>query len=212
MKSSLRKPCTRIPTTWSSGRRGAWSGPGPGKWTPNGRPEHLRAACDGSLQRLRLDQIPLYQFHRPDPKVPLEESIGTLVALRDEGKIRHIGLCNSSEEQLRQAQELTPVVSLQNRYNLEDRASDSLIDACELEDVAFLPWAPIQGIDGRRVRTFAEIHRATPRQVALAWLLARSPVVLPIPGTGSVAHLEENIAAAGLQLDPDEFEALRDHP
>ena len=182
--------------------------PGPGQWVPNGRPEHLRAACEGSLQRLRLDRIDLYQFHRPDPAVPLAESIGALVALKDEGKIRHIGISNVTEAQLDEAKSLTPIVSVQNRYNLGDRASDPVVDVCELEQMPFLPWAPVQDSDAPKVKEIAARHGATPHQVALAWLLARSPATLPIPGTGSVAHLEENIAAAGLALDADEVAEL----
>jgi pyridoxine 4-dehydrogenase len=182
---------------------------GPGRWPVNGRPEHLKEACDGSLQRLRLEQIPLYQLHRPDPSVPLEESVGALVQLREQGKIRHLGVSNVTEEQLRQAQRLTAIVSVQNRYNLGDRGSDSLIDLCEQEQLAFLPWAPMQDLDRNpALREVAERHRTTARQVVLAWLLARSSAVLPIPGTGTVAHLEDNLAATGLQLRPTEVDAL----
>jgi pyridoxine 4-dehydrogenase len=182
---------------------------GPGQWPVNGRPEHLRQACDGSLRRLRLDQIPLYQLHRPDPDVPYEESVGTLVELKDQGKIRHIGVSNVNEDQLRRAQHLTPVVSIQNRYNVTDRGSDRLIDLCEQEQLVFLPWAPIQGLDEVSVvQEIANRHGATTRQVVLAWLLARSPAVLVIPGTGSVSHLAENVAAAGLELTPDEVTAI----
>jgi aryl-alcohol dehydrogenase-like predicted oxidoreductase len=185
--------------------------PGPGRWDPDGRPEHLREACEGSLQRLRLDQIPLYQLHRPDPAVPLEDSIGTLVALKDEGKIRHIGLSNVNEDQLRRAQALTPIVSIQNRYNPGDRSSDGLVDLCEQEEMTFLPWAPIQNLDRLPTLTdIAERHGATPHQVALAWLLARSGTMLTIPGTGSTDHLEENVAAARLRLTPEEITALND--
>jgi pyridoxine 4-dehydrogenase len=187
---------------------GLWR-PGPWRWPANGRPEHLREACEGSLRRLRLEQIPLYQFHRPDPDVPLEESVGALAALRDEGKIRHLGLSNVSEEQLRRAQRLTPIVSIQNRYNLGDRDSESLVDLCEQETLVFLPWAPIQDLDGNAaVREIAARHDATARQVVLAWLLARSPAMLPIPGTGTVGHLEENIAAASIRLSAEEVDAL----
>lgn len=182
---------------------------GPGRWPANGRPEHLREACEGSLRRLRLEQIPLYQLHRPDPTVPFEESVGALVELRRQGKIRHIGLSNVTEEQLRRGQRLTPVVSIQNRYNLDDRVSDSLIDLCEQETMVFLPWAPIRDLaPNPALREIAGRHRADARQVVLAWLLARSPTVLPIPGTGTVAHLEENIAAAGLELSGEEVDAL----
>jgi aryl-alcohol dehydrogenase-like predicted oxidoreductase len=189
--------------------KGGLQRPGPGQWTPNGRPEHLREACDGSLKRLRLDQIPLYQLHRPDPSVRFEDSVGALVELKDQGKIRHIGLSNVTEHQLRQAQHLTPIVSIQNRFNVGDRASESLIGLCELESLVFLPWAPIQDLDANpAVQEIAERHQASPNQVVLAWLLARSPAVLPIPGTGSVAHLEENVAAAGLELSPEEVARL----
>jgi pyridoxine 4-dehydrogenase len=182
---------------------------GPGEWPANGRPEHLKQVCEDSLRRLRLEQIPLYQFHRPDTEVPFEDSVGALVELKEQGKIRHIGLSNVTEEQLRKAQRLTPIVSIQNRYNLGDRASESLIDLCEQESMVFLPWAPIQNLDNSQtVQQVAERHHATPRQIVLAWLLARSPAILPIPGTGSAAHLEDNIAAAGITLSPEEVQAL----
>jgi pyridoxine 4-dehydrogenase len=185
---------------------------GPGLWPVNGRPEHLITACEGSLRRLKLDQIPLYQFHRPDPAVPLEDSIGALVTLKEQGKIRHIGLSNVSEDQLRLAQRLTPIVSIQNRYNVDDRRSDSLVDLCEQERMVFLPWAPIQDLDAfPGVRELAQRHAATPRQIVLAWLLARSPAILPIPGTGSVAHLEDNVAAAAIALTPADVESVTDH-
>jgi pyridoxine 4-dehydrogenase len=183
--------------------------PGPGRWDADGRPEQLRSACEGSLRRLRLDQIPLYQFHRPDPRVPLAESLGMLVQLKDEGKIRHIGVSNVSEAQLREAQQLTPVVSVQNRYNAADRQSESMVGACELEQIAFLPWAPIQQADGNpAVVRAANRHGASPRQIVLAWLLARSPQILPIPGTGSPEHVETNVAAAAIELSPDEVAAI----
>jgi aryl-alcohol dehydrogenase-like predicted oxidoreductase len=183
--------------------------PGPGRWDPDGRPEHLRAACEGSLRRLRLDRIPLYQFHRPDRRVPLADSLGTLVQLKDEGKIRHIGISNVSEAQLRAAQQITPVVSVQNRYNAADRQSESMVDLCELEQIAFLPWAPIQQADSNpAVAEAAKRHGASPRQIVLAWLLARSPQILPIPGTGSPEHAETNIAAASIELSPDEVAAI----
>ena len=185
--------------------------PGPGQWDPDGRPEHLRQACEGSLRRLRLDQIALYQFHRPDPDVPLEDSIGTLVALKEEGKIRHIGLSNVNEDQLRRAQAMTAIVSIQNRYNPGDRRSDTLVDLCEQEEMTFLPWAPIQNLDRFPALTdISKRHDVTVHQIALAWLLARSETMLTIPGTGSVDHLEENVAAAGLRLDPEEIAALND--
>ena len=180
---------------------------GPGKWPVDGRPEHLREACEGSLRRLRLDQIPLYQFHRPDPGVPIEDSIGALVELKNAGKIRHIGVSNVTEEQLRQAQTLTPVVSIQNRYNPSDRRSEGLVDLCEQEQLTFLPWAPIQDMNPV-VEKIAGDHGATTRQIVLAWLLARSPAILPIPGTGTVSHLEENVAATAITLSPAEVAAL----
>jgi pyridoxine 4-dehydrogenase len=183
--------------------------PGPGRWDPDGRPEHLREACEGSLRRLRLDQIPLYQFHRPDPRVPLAESLGALVQLKDEGKIRHIGVSNVSVAQLQAAQQVTAVVSVQNRYNVADRNSEQLVDLCELEQIAFLPWAPIQQADGNpAVAEAARRHDATPRQIVIAWLLARSTQMLPIPGTGSPEHAEANVAAAAIELSPDEVAAI----
>jgi pyridoxine 4-dehydrogenase len=183
--------------------------PGPGRWNPDGRPEHLRSACEGSLRRLRLEQIPLYQFHRPDPKVPLAESLGALVQLKDEGKIRHIGVSNVSEHQLRAAQQITAVVSVQNRYNAADRKSESMVDLCEQEQLAFLPWAPIQQAEGNSVvDEAAKRHDASPRQIVLAWLLARSPQMLPIPGSGSPEHVESNVAAASIELSADEVAAI----
>ena len=185
---------------------------GPGQWPTNGRPEHLIEACEGSLRRLELEQIPLYQFHRPDPAVPLEDSIGAIVTLKEQGKIRHIGLSNVTEEQLRRAQRLTPIVSIQNRYNVDDRRSESLVDLCEQEQMVFLPWAPIQNLDSNRtVQQLAQRYDATPRQIVLAWLLARSPSILPIPGTGSVSHLEDNVAAAAIKLTPAEVASVTDN-
>jgi pyridoxine 4-dehydrogenase len=185
---------------------------GPGQWPRNGRPEHLIEACEGSLRRLELEQIPLYQFHRPDPMVPLEDSIGALVTLKEQGKIRHIGLSNVTEEQLRRAQRLTPIVSIQNRYNVDDRRSEPLVDLCEQEQMVFLPWAPIQNLDSNRiVQQLAQRYNATPRQIVLAWLLARSPSMLPIPGTGSVSHLDDNVAAAAIKLTPAELASVKDN-
>ena len=185
---------------------------GPGQWPANGRPEHLLEACEGSLRRLELEQIPLYQFHRPDPTVPLEDSIGALVTLKEQGKVRHIGLSNVTEDQLRRAQRLTAIVSIQNRYNVDDRRSESLVDLCEQEQMAFLPWAPIQNLDrNRTVQQLAQRYGASPRQIVLAWLLARSHSILPIPGTGSVSHLEDNVAAAAISLTPAEVASLTDN-
>jgi aryl-alcohol dehydrogenase-like predicted oxidoreductase len=189
--------------------KGGMLRPGPGRWEADGRPEHLREACEGSLRRLKLDQIPLYQFHRPDPKVPFAESIGAMIELRAEGKIRHIGVSNVSEAQLHEAQKLTPIVSVQNRYNLNDRSSEAMVDLCEQEGIVFLPWAPIQDSDQLvPVRTAAERHDASTRQVALAWLLNRSAQILPIPGSGSPEHVVQNVAAASLQLTNEEANAI----
>ena len=188
--------------------KGGLTRSGPNRWERDGRPEHLRAACEGSLARLRLDQIPLYQFHAPDPNVPIEESVGTLAELKDEGKIRHVGISNVSEDEYRRANAVTPVVSIQNRYNASDRSSESIADLCEIEDMAFLPWAPIQDGDNSLVNDIAERHHLSTRQVMLAWLLWRSPAILPIPGTGSVEHLEENIAAAGAGIDPHDLSRM----
>ena len=183
--------------------------PGPNRWEADGRPEHLREVCEGSLRRLRLDQIPLYQLHRPDPRVPLAESLGALTALKDEGKIRHIGISNVSEAQLRAAQRVTPVVSVQNRYNAADRKSESMVELCELEQLAFLPCAPIQqATEHPAVVEAAKRHDASPRQIVLAWLLARSPVMLPIPGSGSPGHVDANVAAASIELSADEVAAI----
>jgi aryl-alcohol dehydrogenase-like predicted oxidoreductase len=192
------------------GTKGGLLRPGPGRWVPDGRPEHLVEACEGSLRRLRLDQIALYQLHRPDPNVPLAESLGALVQLQQQGKILHIGICNVNERQLREARQVAHIVSVQNRYNASDQSSDPMIDLCERDGLAFLPWAPILDLDrNRAVQQIAARHGASPRQVALAWLLARSPVMLPIPGTGSVAHLESNVAAARLHLTAEEIAAVR---
>jgi len=183
--------------------------PGPNRWEADGRPSHLRAACEGSLRRLRLEQIPLYQFHRPDPRVPLAESIGMIASLKDEGKIRHVGISNVSEAQLREAQRIVPIVSVQNRFNATDRQSASIVDLCEQEQLTFLPWAPVQEADRNpAVAEAAQRHGVSERQVVLAWMLASSPSILPIPGTGSVLHAEENVAAAALELSPDEIAAI----
>jgi aryl-alcohol dehydrogenase-like predicted oxidoreductase len=189
--------------------KGGLTRPGPNRWSPDGRPEHLRAVCEGSLRRLRLDQIPLYQLHRPDPSVPYEESVGALVELKDEGKIRHIGVSNVTEDLLHRAMAVTPVVSVQNRYNGADRSSEAMVDLCEEEDLVFLPWAPIQQAQSNpAIREAAARHGADPRQIELAWLLARSPKMLPIPGTGTVAHLDANVAAAAIRLSTEEVGAI----
>jgi|SRR5581483_1722014 len=185
--------------------------PGPGVWDPDGRPEHLREVCEGSLRRLKLDRIDLYQFHRPDPAVPFEESVGTLAELRNEGKIANVGLSNVTVEQLRQAQAIAPIVSVQNRYNIVERKDEDVLEACAADGLGFIPWLPINRDKVAKNAAIAEVataHQATPAQVALAWLLRHSPVMLPIPGTSSVAHLEENVAAAQLQFSDDELKRL----
>ena len=183
-----------------------------GAWPSDGRPEHLREACEGSLKRLRVERIDVYQLHAPDPQVPLEESVGELARLQQEGKIRHVGLSNVSVEELKRAQELVEVVSVQNRYNLSDRAHEDVLEECERQGIAFLPWYPLAVGDLAQasggVGRVADARGATPAQVALAWLLARSPVVVPIPGTASLDHLEENAAAAELRLTDEELAAL----
>jgi len=184
-----------------------------GGWQPDGRPAHLREALEGSLRRLQLERIDLYQLHRVDPKVPLEESLGTLVEAQSQGKIRHIGVSNVTTDQLAAARRVARVVSVQNRYNLSDRTSDPVLDVCERDGLAFLPWRPVAtGVFApprdRRVEEIAPPRDVTPTQEALAWLLRRSPVMLPIPGTSSVAHLEENIGAAAVRLTDEEFAAL----
>jgi pyridoxine 4-dehydrogenase len=185
---------------------------GPGLWPADGRPEHLREACEGSLRRLRLDTIELYQHHRPDKKVPYEESIGALKELQDEGKIRHIGVSNVSLDQLETAREIAEVVSVQNRFNLTDRHSQDVLERCEELGIAFFPWAPVAAGElaepGGPVDRIASRHDASPGQVALAWLMARSAVIVPIPGTSSVEHLEENLGAADLRLSADELAEL----
>lgn len=182
---------------------------GPNQWPVNGRPEHLKQVCDDSLRRLRLDQIALYQQHRPDPQVPYEETIGALVELKQQGKIRHIGVSNVDETQLRVAQAITPIVSVQNRYNVSDRRSESMLDLCEQQSIVFLPYSPVQDFEGNTAAADAAArHGVTVMQVVLAWMLARSPVMLPIPGTGSVAHLEENVTAATIELEPDDVAAI----
>ncbi len=182
---------------------------GPNQWVPHGRPEYLIAECEGSLRRLKLAQIPLFQLHRPDPAVPFADSVGALVTLKEQGKIGHIGLSNVSAEQIRVAMAITPIVSVQNRYNVDDRDSESIVDLCAAEGIAFLPWAPIRDIQrSRRAAELAASYGATPRQIVLAWLLARSPWMLPIPGTGRVAHLEENVGALDVVLSEADVASL----
>ena len=186
--------------------------PGPGQWVTNGDPAYLKRECEGSLRRLRLDRIPLFQLHRIDHKVPVEDQIGALVELRDEGKIRFIGLSEVSVSQLEEVRRLTTVATVQNRYNLGDRSAEPVLEACEPEGIGFIPWFPLNtgrlAEEGGPLTEVAERHGATPAQVALAWLLQRSPVMLPIPGTSKVEHLEDNMQGAALQLSDAEVEAL----
>ena len=193
--------------------KGGFERPGPERWVENGRPEHLVAACEGSLRRLHLERIDLYQLHRIDPKVPAADQLGTLNQLQSQGKIRHIGLSEVSVPQLQNAQKVVEIATVQNRYSLTDRGSENVLDYCEKHSIGFIPWFPLAA--GRLSRSDSPIvlaaarANATPSQVALAWLLWRSPVMLPIPGTSSAKHLEENLAAAGLQIDETELNKLR---
>jgi len=192
--------------------KGGFDRPGPDQWVENGRPEHLRSACEGSLQRLRLDRIDLYQLHRIDPKVPAEDQLGTLKDLQTQGKIKHIGLSEVSVRQIQHARTIVPIVSVQNRYSITDRGSEDVLEYCENEKMGFIPWFPlaagrVSGADSPISRIAAR-REATPSQVALAWLLARSPVMLPIPGTSVVKHLEENVAAAELKIDASVMQEL----
>ena len=192
--------------------KGGLTCPGPGRWAPDGRPEHLREACEGSLRRLKVDRIDLYQLHRIDPRVPLEESVGTLAELREEGNIRHVGLSEVDVEELEHAQEIVTIASVQNRYSLIDRGYEDVLDFCERESIGFIPWFPLATGDlarpGGPLDEMAARRSAAPGQIALAWLLQRSPVMLPIPGTSSVEHLEENVAAVEVRLSREEFEEL----
>src|SRR2546423_5222480 len=192
--------------------KGGLTRPGPGQWVPNGRPEHLKKAVEGSLKRLRLDRIDVYQLHTIDSKVPIEESLGALKGMMDAGKIRHVGLSNVDRQEIVRARNIVPIVSVQNRYNIEDRKSEDVLAYCENERLGFLPWFPIGGGRGLKpehpLSVAAKAHGVSIVQVALAWLLERSPVMLPIPGTSSVKHLEENVAAAKLKLTPEELKAI----
>ena len=186
--------------------------PGPNRWVENGRPEHLRSACEGSLRRLRLARIDLYQLHRIDPKVPAEDQLGALKDLQAQGKIKHIGLSEVSVRQIQHAQTIASIVSVQNRYSVSDRGSEDVLEYCEKQKIAFIPWYPLAAGQlsrgGSPIHHVAERLKATPSQVALAWLLARSPVMLPIPGTSNVEHLEENVAAADLKIDESKMKEL----
>ncbi len=186
--------------------------PGPGRWVPDGRPEHLREACEGSLRRLKVERIDLYQLHRIDSRVNPEEQFGALAELREEGKVRHVGLSEVGIEEIRQARKIVPIATVQNRYSLVDRSYEDVLDFCGLEGIGFIPWFPLATGDlarpGGPLDDIAARRGVAPAQVALAWLLMRSPVMLLIPGTSSVEHLEENVAAASLRLEEEEFEEI----
>jgi pyridoxine 4-dehydrogenase len=190
--------------------KGGWERPGPGQWTHNASPKHLVEALEGSLKRLRVDRIDVYQLHVPDPAVSFEASIGTLARLREQGKIRHVALSNVTREHIERARKIVPIVTVQNRYSFSDRESDFILDHCEQHGIGFMPWAPLgqNRLANEAIGKVAGELKATPLQVALAWLLKRSKVILPIPGTSSVAHLEENVAAAGLELPQDAYDEL----
>jgi pyridoxine 4-dehydrogenase len=191
------------------GTKGGNTRPGPGQWVPDCTPAHLRAACEGSLQRLRVDRIDLYQLHTPDGRVPWEESVGALAELRDEGKIRHVGLCNVGTDLIERARAIVPIVSVQNRYSILERGSEDVLRFCEAASIPFICWFPLEhGALGKRSAGLAARHGATAAQVALAWLLQRSPVTVPIPGTSSVAHLEENAGALDVELGAAEVARL----
>ncbi len=191
--------------------KGGNTRPGPGQWVPDGRPDYLKGCVDKSLKRLRLERIDLYQLHRIDPKVPMEESLGAIKEMQSAGKIRHFGLSEVSTAEIERARKVLPIVSVQNRYNVEDRKWDKVIDYCEKENLAFLPWFPVgggRGVKSTALDAVAKAHNASVYQVALAWLLQRSSVMLPIPGTSNIKHLEDNVAAAKLKLTPEEWKAL----
>jgi pyridoxine 4-dehydrogenase len=194
--------------------KGGLTRPGPGRWVPNGRPEYLTQCVEKSLKRLKLDRIDLYQLHRIDAKVPVEESLGALKVLQDAGKLRHIGLSEVTPKEIEQARKILPIVSVQNEYNIEDRKSEETLAYCEKEKLGFIPWSPIGGgrssltKPGNPLEAEAKRHSASVVQLALAWLLQRSPVMLPIPGTSSLAHLEENMASVKLQLTPADWKTM----
>jgi pyridoxine 4-dehydrogenase len=192
--------------------KGGLTRPGPGQWNPDCRPEHLKQACEGSLKRLMVDRIDVYQLHTVDPNVPFDESLGALIDLKEEGKIRHIGLSNVSVDELERALALTEVVSAQNRFNLEDRHSEDVLDACADRGIGFIPWFPLAtgslARPGGALDQVASRHGASPGQIALAWLLRRSELMLPIPGTSSIEHLEENVAAAGIELSDEDLSEI----
>jgi pyridoxine 4-dehydrogenase len=190
--------------------KGGWNRPGPNQWTHDATPAHLRKAVEGSLKRLRLDRIDVYQLHIPDPAVSFDVSVETLAQLRNEGKIRLIALSNVTEEHIERARKIVPIVSVQNRYSFADREWDYVVDYCERNGISFIPWFPLGAgrVAGDVLERIARVHSAGPKQVALAWLLRRSPIMLPIPGTSSIEHLEQNVAAASLCLDDEEYQKL----
>jgi aryl-alcohol dehydrogenase-like predicted oxidoreductase len=192
--------------------KGGLERPGPGRWTANCRPERLKRCCEDSLRRLRLERVELYQLHTVDPQVPIEDSVGALAELQAEGKVRHVGLCNVGRGDLERAQAIVPIVSVQNRYNVGDRQSEQVLETCQEAGLAFLPWFPLGSGElarpGGVLDQIAHACSATPGQVALAWLLQHSPVTLPIPGTSSIAHFDENLAATELELSADEMDQL----
>jgi pyridoxine 4-dehydrogenase len=190
--------------------KGGWNRPGPNQWTHDATPSHLRKAVEGSLKRLRLERIDVYQLHIPDPVVSFEDSVGTLARLKEDGKIRLVALSNVTQEHIARARKIVPIVSVQNRYSFADREWDYVVDYCERNGIAFIPWFPLGAgrVAGQTLDQVARAHQATSHQAAIAWLLKRSPIMLPIPGTSSVKHLEENIAAASLQLSDEEFQKL----
>src|SRR5258707_7730391 len=190
--------------------KGGWNRTGPNEWTHDASPAHLRKAVEGSLKRLRLDRIDVYQLHAPDPAIPLDASIETLANMQSEGEIRLIGLSNVTQEHIERARKIVPIVSVQNRYSFADREWDYLVDYCERNEIAFIPWYPLGAgkVAGEVLHAIADRHRASPTQIALAWLLQRSPMMLPIPGTSSIKHLDQNIPAASLHLTEEEYEKL----
>jgi pyridoxine 4-dehydrogenase len=190
--------------------KGGWNRPGPDQWTHDATPAHLRKAVEGSLKRLRLDRIDVYQLHIPDPVVSFEASVETLARLRNEGKIRLIGLSNVTQEHIERARKIVPIVSVQNRYSFADREWDYVVTYCERNGIAFIPWFPLGAgsVAGHVLERIARAHEAASIQIALAWLLRRSPLMVPIPGTSSIAHLEQNVAAASLRLTDEEYQTL----
>ncbi|HEV2730100.1 MAG TPA: aldo/keto reductase [Terriglobales bacterium] len=194
--------------------KGGWNRPGPNQWTHDATPAHLREAVEGSLKRLRLDRLEVYQLHIPDPAVSFEASVETLAELRNEGKIRLVALSNVTREHIERARKIVPIVSVQNRYSFADREWDYVVDYCESHGIVFVPWFPLGAgrVASDVLNEVAQAHQASSKQVALAWLLRRSPIMLPIPGTSSIEHLEENVAAASVQLTQDEYERLAEVP